>query len=83
MFIPRCPVWLICVGILLASVPSARSDVWMKCKRDASIGQLLGRRGKSTMPLTDAEFRPVAVNSDLRACLVSNDQLRRAHGRVF
>ena len=71
---------LIAVGILFASAPLARSDEWVSCKRDASTGQLLWLRGKSTEPLKNVAFRPGATNPDLGTCLVGNDQLRKAHG---
>jgi len=74
---------LIVVGILIAFQPPARSDEWVSCKRDASTGQLLWLRGKSTEPLVSAVFRPGATNPDLGTCLVSNDQLRKAHGLRF
>ena len=75
--------WLIALGILFACTPVARSDEWVSCKRDASTGQLLWMRGKSTEPLENAEFRPGATNPDVGTCLVSNDQLRKAHGLRF
>ena len=74
---------LIAVGILFACAPVARSDEWVSCKRDASTGQLLWLRGKSTEPLKKAAFRPGATNPDLGTCLVGNDQLRKAHGLRF
>ena len=75
--------WLIAVGVLLACAPAARSDEWVSCRRDASTGQLLWLRGKSTEPLKNPEYRPGATNPDLGTCLVSNDQLRQAHGLRF
>ena len=83
MFSPRCSVWLIAVGVLLAGIPAARSREWVTCKRDASTGQLLWLRGKSTEPLKNAVYRPGATNPDLGTCLVGNDQLREAHGLRF
>ena len=83
MFSLRRSVWLIAVGGLLACGPAARSDAWVSCKRDASTGQLLWLRGKSTELLNYVEYRPGATNPDLGTCLVSNDQLRRAHGLMF
>ena len=74
---------LIVVGILFACAPVARSDEWVSCKRDASTGQLLWLRGKSTETLKNAAFRPGATNPDLGTCLVGNDQLRKAHGLRF
>ena len=74
---------LISVGILIAFQPPARSDEWVSCKRDASTGQLLWLRGKSTEPLVSAVFRSGTTNPDLGTCLVSNDQLRKAHGLRF
>ena len=74
---------LITLGILIAFQPPARSDEWVSCKRDASTGQLLWLRGKSTQPLKNAEYRPSETNPDLGTCLVSNDQLREAHGLRF
>ena len=74
---------LIAVGLLFACSLVARSDEWVTCKRDASTGQLLWLRGKSTEPLKHAEYRPGASNPDLGTCLVGNDQLRQAHGLKF
>lgn len=82
MFSRCCLVWLSVVG-LFSCLPAARSDEWVSCKRDASTGQLLWLRGKSTEPLINAEYRPGAINPDLGVCLVSNDQLRQAHGLSF
>ena len=83
MFSLRRSVWLIAVGVLLAFGPAARSDAWVSCKRDASTGQLLWLRGKSTELLKNVEYRPGATNPDLGTCLVRNDQLRRANGLRF
>ena len=83
MTAPLSAASLIAVGILFASAPVARSDEWVSCKRDASTGQLLWLRGKSTEPLKNAVFRPGATNPDLGTCLVGNDQLRKAHGLRF
>ena len=83
MFSLRRSAWLIAVGVLLACAPAARSDAWVRCKRDASTGQLLWLRGKSTELLNNVEYRPGATNPDLGTCLVRNDQLRRAHGLRF
>ena len=80
MLFPRRAGWLIAVGVLLACAPAARSDEWVSYRRDASTGQLLWLRGKSTELLKNAEYRPGATNPDLGTCLVSNDQLRQAHG---
>ena len=75
-------VWLLVVG-LFSYLPAARSDEWVSCKRDASTGQLLWLRGKSTEPLMNAEYRPGSINPDLGVCLVSNEQLRQAYGLSF
>ena len=83
MLCSRCSVWLIAVVVLVTCVPAARSDEWVSYKRDASTGQLLWLRGKSTELLKNAEYRPGATNPDLGACLVSKDQLRQAHGLRF
>ena len=83
MFSLRRSAWLIAVGVLLACAPAVRSDAWVSCKRDASTGQLLWLRGKSTELLNNVEYRPGATNPDLGTCLVRNDQLRRAHGLRF
>ena len=83
MTAPLSAASLIAVGILFASAPLARSDEWVSCKRDASTGQLLWLRGKSTEPLKNAAFRPGTTNPDLGTCLVGNDQLRKAHGLRF
>ena len=74
---------LIAVGLLLACPPGARSDGWVKCKRDAATGQLLWLRGKSTELLENVEYRPGLVSADLGTCLVGNDQLRKAPGLKF
>ena len=74
---------LIAVGLLFACPEVARSDEWVKCKRDASTGQLLWLRGKSTELLENVEYRPGLVSADLGTCLVGNDQLRKAHGLKF
>ena len=83
MFSLRRSVWLIAVGVLLAFAPVARSDEWVSCRRDASTGQLLWLRGKSTELLKNTEYRPGATNPDLGTCLVSKGQLREAHGLRF
>ena len=83
MLFPRRAAWLIAVGVLLACAPAARSDEWVSCRRDASTGQLLWLRGKSTEFLKNAEYRPGATNPDLGTCLVSKEQLREAHGLRF
>ena len=83
MTAPLSAASLIAVVILFASAPLARSDEWVSCKRDASTGQLVWLRGKSTEPLKNAAFRPGATNPDLGTCLVGNDQLRKAHGLRF
>ena len=83
MLLPRRALWLIAVGVLLACAPVARSDEWVSCKRDASTGQLLWLRGKSTDLLKNAEYRPGATNPYQGTCLVSNEQLRQAHGLRF
>ena len=83
MLCSRCSVWLIAVVVLVTCAPAARSDEWVSGKRDASTGQLLWLRGKSTELLKNAEYRPGATNPDLGACLVSKDQLRQAHGLRF
>ena len=82
LFPPRAG-WLIAVVVLLACAPAVRSDEWVSCRCDASTGQLLWLRGKSTELLKNAEYRPGATNPDLGTCLVSNDQLRLAHGLKF
>jgi len=83
MLSSRCSVWLISVGVLVTFAPAARSDAWVSCRRDASTGQLLWLRGKSTERLKNVEYRPGATNPDLGTCLVSKEQLRRAHGLRF
>ena len=83
MLSSRCSVVLIAVGVIVACALAARSDEWVSCKRDASTGQLLWLRGKSTELLKNAEYRPGATNPDLGTCLVSNEQLRQAHGLRF
>ena len=83
MLSSRCSVWLIAVVVLLACAPAVRSDEWVSCRRDASKGQLLWLRGKSIEFLKNAEYRPGATNPDLGTCLVSNEQLRQAHGLRF
>ena len=83
MSVPLSAASLIVVGILIAFQPPARSDEWVSCKRDASTGQLLWLRGKSTELLKNAEYRPGATNPDLGTCLVSNEQLLQAHGLKF
>jgi len=80
---PRFLFWLIAFGFFFACALVARSDEWVTCKRDRSTGQLVWMRGKSTSPLKNAEFRPSATNPDVGKCLVSNDQLRQAHGLSF
>ena len=74
---------MIAVGVLLTCAPAARSDAWVSCKHDASTGQLLWLRGKSTELLKNAEYRPGATNPDLGTFLVSKEQLREAHGLRF
>ncbi len=83
MLSSRCSFGLIAVGVLVTCAPVARSDVWVSCKRDAFTGQLLWLRGKSTELLKNAEYRPGATNPDLGTSLVSNEQLRQAHGLRF
>ena len=83
MLFPRRAGWLIAVGVLLACAPAVRFDEWVSCRRDTSTGQLLWLRGKSTELLKNAEYRPGATNPDLGTCLVSNEQLRQAHGLRF
>ena len=83
MFSPHRSVWLIAVGLMLACASVARSDAWVNCKRDALTGQLIRLRGKSTELLKNVEYRPGATNPDFGTCLVSNDQLRRAHNLRF
>ena len=83
MTAPLSAASLIAVGILFACAPVARSDEWVSCKRDASTGQLLWLRGKSTQLLKNAEYRPGETNPDLGRCLVTHDQLRKAHGLRF
>ena len=56
MFSLRRSVWLIAVGVLLTCAPAARSDAWVSRKRDASTGQLLWLRGKSTELLPQMLF---------------------------
>ena len=56
MFSSRRSVSLIAVGVLVACAPAVRSDEWVSCKRDASTGQLLWLRGKSTEVLKNAEY---------------------------
>ena len=74
---------LVVVGVLLTGALAARSDEWVSCQRDASTGQLLWLRGKSTKLLKNAEYRPGATNTDLGTCLVGKKQLREAHGLKF
>ena len=83
MLSSRCSFELITVGVLLICAPAARSDEWVSCLRDASTGQLLWLRGKSTEFLKNAEYRPGATNPDLGTYLVSKEQLREAHGLQF
>ena len=83
MLSSRCSFGLIAVWVLVTLAPAARSDAWVSCKRDAPTGQLLWLRGKSTELLKNAEYRPGATNPDLGTCLVSNEQLRQAHGLSF
>ena len=83
MLSSRCSFGLIAVGVLLTCALAARSDEWVNCRRDASTGQLLWLRGKSTEFLKKAEYRPGAPNPDLGTCLVSKEQLREAHGLRF
>ena len=83
MFPSRRSVSLIAVGVLVACAPAVRSEEWVSCKRDASTGQLLWLRGKSTEVLKNAEYRPGDINPALGTCLVSKDQLRKAHGLSF
>ncbi len=64
MLSSRCSFGLIAVGVLLTCAPAARSDEWVSCRRDASTGQLLWQRGKSTEFLKNAECRPGATNLD-------------------
>ena len=71
MFSLRRSFWLIAAVVLLACAPAARSDEWVNCKRDASTGQLLWLRGKSTELMDKAEFRPGTIYADLGTCLVS------------
>ena len=73
-------VCLIAVGMVISCASVARSDEWVACKRDASTGQFLWLRGKSTERLEHPVFRSSATNPDLGTCLVGNDQLREAHG---
>ena len=82
LFPPRAG-WLIAVVVLLACAPAVRSDEWVSCRRDASKGQLLWLRGKSTELLKNAEYRLGATNPDLGTCLVSKEQLSEAHGLRF
>ena len=76
-------VFLIAFGMVISFGSVARSDEWVACKRDASTGQLLWLRGKSTELLENVEYRPGLVSADLGTCLVGNDQLRKAHGLKF
>ena len=80
---PRSVAWLIAFGFLVTSASVARSDEWVKCKRDGSTGQLVWIRGKSTQPLKNPVFRPDDTNPNLGKCLVSHAQLRQAHGLKF
>ena len=75
--------WLIMFGYLFTCASVARSEEWVTCKRDGSTGQLVWMRGKSIQPLENAEFRPSTTNQNVGKCLVSNDQLRKAHGLRF
>ena len=83
MLSSRCSFGLIAVWVLVTCAPAARSDAWVSCKRDASTGQLLWLRGKSTELLKNAEYRPGATNPDLGTRLVSKEQLLQAHGLRF
>ena len=83
MLSSRCSFGLIAVGVLMTCAPAARSDEWVSCRRDASTGQLLWLRGKSTEFLKNAEYQPGATNPDLGTCLVSKEQLRQAQGLPF
>ena len=74
---------LIAFGFLVACTSVARSDEWVRCRRDGSTAQFVWIRGKSTQPLKNPVFRPDDTNPDLGKCLVSNEQLRDAHGLSF
>ena len=74
---------LVAVGILFACAPVAHSDERVTCRRDASTGQLVWLRGKSSEPLKNVAFKPGLSNPNLGTCLVGNDQLRKAHGLSF
>ena len=80
---PHSAHWLVIVGVLISCAPLVHAAEWVKCKRDASTGQLLWMRGKSTEPLENTEFRPSTLQPDMGTCLVSNDRLRKAHGLRF
>ena len=79
----RSVTWLLTFGFFVVSASVARSDEWVKCKRDGPTGQLVWIRGKSTQPLKNPVFRPDDTNPNLGKCLVSNEQLRQAHGLKF
>ena len=69
--------------MLFACAPVSRADEWVTCQRHASTVQLVLLRGKASEPLENALFRLSATNPDLGTWLVSNDQLRNAHGLRF
>ena len=80
---PPFVLWLITAACLFACSTAARSDEWVSCRREGASGQFIWMRGKSTHNLINAEFRPSASSPDVGQCLVSNEQLREAHGLMF
>ena len=80
---PLSTPWLLALGVLLTHAFVTHAAEWVSCRRDASTGQLLWLRGKSTQPVESAAFRPNTSNPDVGTCLISNDQLREAHGLKF
>ena len=76
MLSSRCSFGLIAVGVLLTCAPAARSDAWVSCKRDASTGQLLWLRGKSTELLADGKDPVRYLGPTLRLNVYEQDPYR-------
>ena len=76
MLSSRCPFGLIAVGVLLTCAPAARSDAWVSCKHDASTGQLLWLRGKSTELLVDGKDPVRYLGPTLRLNVYEQDPYR-------
>ena len=76
MLSSRCSFGLIAVGVLLTCAPAARSDAWVSCKHDASTGQLLWLRGKSTELLADGEDPVRYLGPTLRLNVYQQDPYR-------